>query len=34
MPAEHPSVDPATEAGLKVAGQVKEIRRARHLSQR
>ena len=29
----HP-VDPSTEAGLKVAGQVKEIRRARHLSQR
>jgi transcriptional regulator with XRE-family HTH domain len=27
-------VDPSTEAGLKVAGQVKEIRRARHLSQR
>jgi transcriptional regulator with XRE-family HTH domain len=26
--------DPSTEAGLKVAGQVKEIRRARHLSQR
>ena len=29
----HP-VDPSAEAGLKVAGQVKEIRRARHLSQR
>ena len=28
------AVDPSTEAGLKVAGQVKEIRRARHLSQR
>lgn len=27
-------VDPSTEAGLKVAGQVKEIRCARHLSQR
>ena len=26
--------DPSTEAGLRVAGQVKEIRRARHLSQR
>jgi transcriptional regulator with XRE-family HTH domain len=26
--------DPSTEAGLKVAGQVKEIRHARHLSQR
>jgi len=33
-PAEPPSIDPSTEAGLKVAGQVKEIRRARHLSQR
>jgi transcriptional regulator with XRE-family HTH domain len=29
----HPT-DPSSEAGLKVAGQVKEIRRARHLSQR
>ncbi len=29
----HP-VDPSTEAGLKVAAQVKEIRRARHMSQR
>jgi transcriptional regulator with XRE-family HTH domain len=28
------AVDPATEAGLRVAGQVKEIRKARHLSQR
>ena len=28
------AADPSTEAGLKVAGQVKEIRRARHLSQR
>jgi transcriptional regulator with XRE-family HTH domain len=27
-------LDPATEAGLRVAGLVKEIRRARHLSQR
>jgi len=26
--------EPSTEAGLKVAGQVKEVRRARHLSQR
>jgi transcriptional regulator with XRE-family HTH domain len=26
--------EPSAEAGLKVAGQVKEIRRARHLSQR
>jgi transcriptional regulator with XRE-family HTH domain len=34
IPVDHPLVDPATEAGLKVAGQVKEIRRARHLSQR
>ena len=29
-----PPVEPSTEAGLKVAGQVREIRRARHLSQR
>ncbi len=29
----HPA-DPSTEAGLKVAGQVKDIRRARHMSQR
>lgn len=28
------AIDPAAEAGLKVAGQVREIRRARHLSQR
>jgi transcriptional regulator with XRE-family HTH domain len=28
------SVDPSTEAGSNVAEQVKEIRRARHLSQR
>jgi transcriptional regulator with XRE-family HTH domain len=26
--------EPSTEAGLKVAGQVKEIRRQRHMSQR
>ena len=31
---DQPIVDPSTEAGLKVAAQVKEIRRARHLSQR
>ena len=29
-----PPADPSTEAGLKVAGQVKDIRRARHMSQR
>ena len=29
-----PPVEPSTEAGLKVAGQVRDIRRARHLSQR
>jgi len=34
IPVDQPTVDPSTEAGLKVAGQVKEIRRARHLSQR
>ncbi len=34
VPVDHPSIDPSTEAGLKVAGQVREIRRARHLSQR
>jgi transcriptional regulator with XRE-family HTH domain len=34
IPVDQPAVDPSTEAGLKVAGQVKEIRRARHLSQR
>jgi transcriptional regulator with XRE-family HTH domain len=34
MPVDHSLADPATEAGLKVAAQVKEIRRARHLSQR
>jgi transcriptional regulator with XRE-family HTH domain len=31
--ADHPA-DPSEEAGLQVAGQVREIRRARHLSQR
>jgi transcriptional regulator with XRE-family HTH domain len=34
IPVEYPPFDPAAEAGLRVAGQVKEIRRARHLSQR
>ncbi len=34
IPVSHHTVDPSAEAGLKVAGQVKEIRRARHLSQR
>jgi len=34
IPVDNPIVDPAAEAGLRVAGQVKEIRRARHLSQR
>ena len=29
-----PPVETSTEAGLQVAGQVREIRRARHLSQR
>ena len=28
------AAEPSAEAGLQVAGQVKEIRRARHLSQR
>jgi transcriptional regulator with XRE-family HTH domain len=28
------AVEPSTEAGLQVAGQVRDIRRARHLSQR
>lgn len=31
---DQPLVDPSAEAGLKVAAHVKEIRRARHLSQR
>jgi transcriptional regulator with XRE-family HTH domain len=30
----NPSVPPSAEAGLQVAGQVREIRKARHLSQR
>jgi transcriptional regulator with XRE-family HTH domain len=34
IPVEGHPIDPATEAGLRVAGLVKEIRRARHLSQR
>jgi transcriptional regulator with XRE-family HTH domain len=34
IPVDNPTVDPSTEAGLRVASQVKEIRRARHLSQR
>jgi transcriptional regulator with XRE-family HTH domain len=34
IPVDHPPVDPSSEAGLKVAGQVKDIRRARHMSQR
>jgi ribosome-binding protein aMBF1 (putative translation factor) len=34
IPVDNPIIDPATEAGLRVASQVKEIRRARHLSQR
>ena len=34
IPVESHPMDPVTEAGLRVAGLVKEIRRARHLSQR
>ena len=34
IPVEQSPVHPSAEAGLRVAGQVKEIRRARHLSQR
>ena len=34
IPVDLHQADPSTEAGLTVAGQVKEIRRARHLSQR
>jgi len=30
----HPSAPPSAEAGLQVAGQVRDIRKARHLSQR
>ncbi len=34
VPVEVHPVEPSAEAGLHVAGQVKEIRRARHMSQR
>jgi transcriptional regulator with XRE-family HTH domain len=34
IPVDSQPLEPSSEAGLKVAGQVKEIRRARHLSQR
>jgi transcriptional regulator with XRE-family HTH domain len=34
IPVDSQPVEPSSEAGLKVAGQVKDIRRARHLSQR
>jgi len=34
IPVDSQPAEPSSEAGLKVAGQVKEIRRARHLSQR
>ena len=34
QPVPNPPVQAAEEAGLQVAGQVREIRRARHLSQR
>jgi transcriptional regulator with XRE-family HTH domain len=34
IPVDSSPVDPAAEAGLRVAGLVKETRRARHLSQR
>jgi len=34
VPVDHHLVESSAAAGLKVAGQVKEIRRARHLSQR
>ena len=30
----HPTAQPSAEAGLQVAGQVRDIRKARHLSQR
>ena len=30
----HPTAAPSAEAGLQVAGQVRDIRKARHLSQR
>lgn len=34
IPVDSQPAEPSSEAGLKVAGQVKDIRRARHLSQR
>jgi len=34
IPVDPSPADPSTEAGLKVAGQVKDIRRSRHMSQR
>ena len=34
VPVDHHPEESSASAGLKVAGQVKEIRRARHLSQR
>jgi transcriptional regulator with XRE-family HTH domain len=34
VPVDSHPADPSVEAGLRVASQVKEIRRARHLSQR
>ena len=34
IPVDSQPVEPSSEAGLKVAGQVKDIRRSRHLSQR
>jgi transcriptional regulator with XRE-family HTH domain len=34
VPIDNNAADPDSEAGLKVAGQVKDVRRARHMSQR
>ncbi|MGO9776935.1 MAG: helix-turn-helix domain-containing protein [Terracidiphilus sp.] len=34
VPVDSQPAEPSSEAGLRVAGQVKDIRRARHLSQR
>jgi len=34
VPVQMQPVEPSAEAGLQVAGQVKDIRRARHMSQR
>jgi transcriptional regulator with XRE-family HTH domain len=34
IPVDNPLVESCAEAGLRVAGKVREIRRARHLSQR